>query len=220
MCELYLETVTPTLYRILQILMKDEMFTPFCLVGGTSLSLRMGHRKSVDIDLFTSAEYKTIDFQLLQQRLRKVFPICQGECGDIVGMGTSYMIGFEEGNLIKLDLYYTKPFISPMEIVDGIRLAGIEDIVAMKLEAIGNGGRKKDFWDIHELRKQYPLAQMLELYRERYPYSYSKHEILYALENFNQADSMPDPKCLLKKSWPFIKMDLYNWVEQYKQNNK
>lgn len=219
MCNLYLETVTPTLYHILQILMKDEMFTPFCLVGGTSLSLRIGHRKSVDIDLFTSADYQTIDFHLLQQRLRKIFPICQGECGEIVGMGTTYRIGFKDENLIKLDLYYTEPFISPMETVDGIRMAGIEDIIAMKLEAIGNGGRKKDFWDIHELRKRYSLGQMLKSYRKRHPYNYTQHEILDALKNFNQADSMPDPQCLLKKSWPFIKMDLYNWVEHYKQNN-
>ena len=57
-CEnkLHYETVTPLLKETLGILMADKLFAPFRLVGGTNLSLRYGHRKSVDIDLFTDAE--------------------------------------------------------------------------------------------------------------------------------------------------------------------
>ncbi|MFN3909598.1 MAG: nucleotidyl transferase AbiEii/AbiGii toxin family protein, partial [Flavobacterium sp.] len=36
--------------------MKVEAFTSFYLVGGTSLSLQIGHRNSIDIDLFGSQE--------------------------------------------------------------------------------------------------------------------------------------------------------------------
>ena len=49
--------------------MTCSLFNPFCLVGGTSLSLRLGHRKSVDIDLFTSATYGSIDFTSLEEFL-------------------------------------------------------------------------------------------------------------------------------------------------------
>lgn len=52
---------------------------------------------------------------------------------------------------------------------DGVRLASVEDIIAMKVDAISRGGRKKDFWDLHELMEKYDLSQMLALHRERPP---------------------------------------------------
>ena len=78
--ELQIQTVKPILRSTLERLMKIEDFAPFRLVGGTSLSLRYGHRMSDDIDLFTDAEYSTLDFQKLQDILRKEFPYCYGDC--------------------------------------------------------------------------------------------------------------------------------------------
>lgn len=125
--------------------MEIDEFKPFRLVGGTSLSLRYGHRMSDDIDLFTDAEYGSLDFRRLQEILRREFPYCQGDCGDIVGFGTSYMVGNSKDDFVKLDLFYTDPFIRPMEQRDKIRMASVDDIVAMKMEVISRGGRKKDF---------------------------------------------------------------------------
>ncbi|GHT67634.1 hypothetical protein AGMMS50239_31160 [Bacteroidia bacterium] len=51
--KIYTETVSETLWRILNQLMKIDLLSPFRLVGGTALSLQLGHRMSVDIDLFT-----------------------------------------------------------------------------------------------------------------------------------------------------------------------
>ena len=50
---LYENTCSSELLNILRILQKDDMFKDYLLVGGTSLSLQLGHRTSVDIDLFT-----------------------------------------------------------------------------------------------------------------------------------------------------------------------
>ena len=50
---LYYETVSPTLQRILHQLMELKSLRGFRLVGGTSLALQRGHRRSIDIDLFT-----------------------------------------------------------------------------------------------------------------------------------------------------------------------
>ena len=97
----------------------------------TSLSLRYGHRMSDDIDLFTDAEYGSLDFHQLQEILRKEFPYCQGDCGDIVGFGASYIVGNSKDDCVKLDLFYTDPFIRPMEQFGTIRMAAVEDIVAM-----------------------------------------------------------------------------------------
>ncbi|MDN3725323.1 nucleotidyl transferase AbiEii/AbiGii toxin family protein [Aequorivita sp. SDUM287046] len=131
--------------------MAIEEFKSFRLVGGTSLSVQQGHKESVDIDLFTDAEYGSIDFNRLEEILNETFPyVDTSSMGEVV-IGRSYFVGEDENNAIKLDIYYTDPFVFPLLEVDNIRLASKEEIAAMKLEVIANGGRKKDFWDIHEL---------------------------------------------------------------------
>jgi hypothetical protein len=59
---IYKNTVSDLLWELLSALMTFDELNSFHLVGGTSLSLLLGHRKSIDIDLFTDAEYGTIDF--------------------------------------------------------------------------------------------------------------------------------------------------------------
>ena len=205
--ELQYQTVKPILRSTLERLMEMEEFAPFRLVGGTSLSLRYGHRMSDDIDLFTDAEYGSLDFHRLQETLRKEFPYCQGDCGDIVGFGASYIVGNSKDDCVKLDLFYTDPFIRPMEMFGPIRMAAVEDIVAMKMDVVSRGGRKKDFWDLHMLHDHYSIEQMLSLYEERYPYGATKEECTSGLTNFSVADSEPDPICLQEKVWQLIKLD-------------
>ena len=134
--ELQYQTVKPLLRSTLERLMEIDEFNPFRLVGGTSLSLRYGHRMSDDIDLFTDAEYGSLDFHLLQDILRSEFPYCQGDCGEVVGFGTSYLVGNSKDDNVKVDLFYTDPFIRPMEQLDTIRMASVDDIVAMKMDVI------------------------------------------------------------------------------------
>ena len=205
--ELQYQTVKPILRSTLERLMGMEEFAPFRLVGGTSLSLRYGHRMSDDIDLFTDAEYGSLDFHRLQEILRKEFPYCQGDCGEIVGFGTSYIVGNSKDDCVKLDLFYTDQFIRPMEVFGNIRMAAVEDIVAMKMDVVSRGGRKKDFWDLHMLLNHYSVEQMLSLYEERYPYGATREECVSGLTNFLVADTEPDPICLQDKVWQLIKLE-------------
>lgn len=205
--ELQYQTVKPILRSTLERLMEIDEFKPFRLVGGTSLSLRYGHRMSDDIDLFTDAEYGSLDFRRLQEILRREFPYCQGDCGEIVGFGTSYLVGNSKDDNVKVDLFYTDPFIRPMAQLGNVRMASVDDIVAMKMDVISRGGRKKDFWDLHMLREHYSIEQMLSLYEERYPYGATKKECVAGLTNFSVADTEPDPICLQNKVWQLIKLD-------------
>ena len=210
--KLHFQTVKPTLLSVLEKLMSLPEFNQFNLVGGTSLSLRYGHRMSNDIDLFTDADYGTIDFRLLQDILRREFPYCYGDCGDNVSFGTSYMIGNSKDDCVKLDLFYTDSFIKPIEQLDFIRIAAVEDIIAMKMDVVSRGGRKKDFWDLHLLHDEFSISQMLDLYAERYPYGASREECVVGLTNFEVADNDPDPICLHNKIWQLIKLDFVEWV--------
>ena len=94
-----------------------------------------------------------------------------------------------------------------MELQGNIRIASVDDIVAMKMDVLPRGGRKKDFWDLHMLRNHYSEEQMLTLYEERYPYGATKEECVAGLTNFSVADTEPDPKCLEGKVWQLIKLD-------------
>lgn len=136
------ETVKPQLRDILSWLMAEEIFSPFRLVGGTALSLQLGHRESVDIDLFTETPYGEINFDTIDKHLKNSFEYVDS-LEVPVAFGKSYFTGNSAKDCIKLDLFYTDPFIRPVLKIDNIRLATLDDITAMKIDVVSRGARKK-----------------------------------------------------------------------------
>ena len=214
--KLYYNTITPLLLSTLKSLMTSEVFSSFRLVGGTALSLQMGHRESVDIDLFTDSEYGAVDFESIDKHIRTNFSYVDTIDSKIIGFGKSYFIGESKDQSIKLDLFYTDSFIRKVLEIDGIRLANIDDIVAMKIDVVSRVARKKDFWDLHELLEDYSIDQMLKLHEERCPYGHNEKEILSNFSNFEQADIDFDPICLKGKYWEVIKLDILEALEKKK----
>lgn len=217
--KLFYNTVTPLLKSVLISLMETKTFDSYRLVGGTALSLQLGHRISIDIDLFSDIEYGTVDFYEIEHFLKKNFKYT--DYLDVPpAIGKSYLIGEDRENTIKLDVFYTDTFIQNLIEQDSIRMATIEEIIAMKLEVIQNGGRKKDFWDLHGLLPKYSIKSMLDLHEQRYEYSHDKDLIISNLTDFSLANEDFDPICLLGKHWSFIKEDFIEVVNVYKENNK
>lgn len=214
----YYNTVSPLLKSSLETLMSSEEFKPFALVGGTALSLYLGHRMSVDIDLFSDSAYESIDFEQLEKFLKSNFEYVDSFSG-MVAFGKSYSIGTDKRNAIKLDVYYTDSFLSKPLWKENIRIASIEDIIAMKVDVIQRGGRKKDFWDLHELLETYSIDEMIKLHEKRYPYSHDKELIISNFANFELADEEFDPICLKSKYWELIKLDFEETIGQYKNQN-
>jgi hypothetical protein len=215
---MYWNTVTPLLKDVLIQMMRSETFEVFRLVGGTSLSLQIGHRESVDIDLFTDAKYDSVDFNSIDNYFRNQYSYVSTNEGLPISFGKSWYVGTDQYNAVKIDLYYTDPFIRPLLKKEEVRLASAEDIIAMKLEVLGRGGRKKDFWDLHALHKHYSIQKMIDLHQERYPYSHSVEELLLSFVNFENADDDLEPICLLGKHWPLIKLDFVQWIEHARKS--
>jgi hypothetical protein len=167
---------------------------------------------SEDIDLFTAAEYGSIDYKAIREFLENKYPFCVSRSLDNVSFGTNFVVGNSITDCVKLDLYYTDEFIEKPIIINNIRMATINEIIAMKLEVILQGGRKKDFWDLHYFMDKMNLDDMISLYGKRYPYSdgfnYNKKQLL----NFDKADNDFEPICLLGKNWEIIKLDFYEFV--------
>ncbi len=212
MRKLHWDTVSPVLRSALDELMASHLFHPFRLVGGTALCLQLGHRMSCAIDLYTDAVYGSIDFIVLDNYLRRIFGYVD-EHGP-GGTGVSYFIGDTADEAVKLDLFYTEPFLTPAAEIEGVRLAGLGDIAAMKTDCIQRGGRKKDYWDVAELLNKYSIDEMLALHNKRYPYDHDEAIARANFTNFSTADNDFEPHCLNGKCWEVIKLDIMDAVQK------
>lgn len=213
MIKLHFDTVSHLLKDILEFLMQRPELERFRLVGGTSLSLQMGHRISTDIDLFTDADYGSIDFDTIDQMLKNNFAYVQESSVREVALGRPYFVGKSEQEAVKLDIYYADKFLFDPIQLKNIRLADLRDIVAMKLETIVQVSRKKDFWDLHELMEHFGLSEMVSFYKNRYPFGYGEDEIFAAILNISSADDDLTPICTKSKFWELIKFDMIEAVE-------
>lgn len=76
----------------------------------------------------------------------------------------------------------------------------------MKVDIVQRRGRKKDFWDLHELIETYSIDEMIALHKLRYPFGHDEQAIRTNLTHFEEADDDFDPICLRGKYWELIKL--------------
>jgi predicted nucleotidyltransferase component of viral defense system len=116
-------------------------FPGFYLAGGTALALQIGHRFSVDFDLFCD---ETIDRALLQ-RVRRVFADADIEV--LVNNGDELTMLV---NGVKVSfLTYPFPVREPLTFFEGVRLLSVPEIAATKAYTIGRRGAFKDYVDLY-----------------------------------------------------------------------
>ena len=211
--KLHWHTTTESVRKILPELMEISELKQFRLVGGTALSLQLGHRQSVDIDLFTDSEYGAVDFRKIDAVLRKIY-CCVDTNSALENVPVMmYFIGKTSEALIKLDLFYTDPFIFQAVGTDGIRMATMAETGTMKLELISRGGRKKDFWDILEISDHMPFLDLVSLSLQKYPYL-TKKALKKGLKDFSLADDEVNPRCLRGRYWELVKADMVELADQ------
>ena len=93
MPDLHWHTTEPLLQTTLKTVMATPLFDPFRLIGGTALALQIGHRTSVDIDLFTDSPYGSIDFDAIDTWLRQQYPYVTVPLPGPIGFGKFYFVG-------------------------------------------------------------------------------------------------------------------------------
>ncbi|MFO1492001.1 MAG: nucleotidyl transferase AbiEii/AbiGii toxin family protein [Kiritimatiellia bacterium] len=153
----------------------------------------MGHRLSVDLDFFTTLEFDPL---ALQQDLAPYNP-------RVLNRSTG-SLNLEIAD-IKVDfLRHAYPLLAPPETVDGVRLHSLDDVTAMKLNAIVNRGAKKDFYDIHALLLQRPLPDLVSCFARKYTDS-EPFMLVRSLTYFDDAELDPDPVSLRGHDWPAVK---------------
>jgi predicted nucleotidyltransferase component of viral defense system len=197
---LHLNTIDNATHQVLLSLLNKEYLKEFSLVGGTSLSLRYGHRKSIDIDLFSPQEF---DPALVDSLLKSEYP-------EYVYRGNNRFMLFCSIGPVKTDIIH-HPFnlLSPVETIDNVRMFSIEDVAAMKLFAICKRGTRKDFYDLWVLLQHFTPEKLADVFITKYGEEkliFLQKSVLY----YEEADNSEQPEVLIKKlDWEKVKKEVY-----------
>jgi predicted nucleotidyltransferase component of viral defense system len=188
--------------------MRLKALNDFSLVGGTALSLRYGHRQSVDLDLFC---IEKLDHEKITKVLKDTF-----KDGYRVESKTARWGIFCYLDDVKVDIiHHPHPLIAEIESTDNIRMYSDADIIAMKFNAILGRGKKKDFWDVYELMKHYQLKDMIPFHERKFPDQNLLISIPQALTYFDDAEESEDPVSLKGQTWPSVKKFIQQKVSDF-----
>jgi hypothetical protein len=152
----------------------------FYLVGGTAIALQIGHRKSIDFDLFCRKPFsiatihkKVVDFNLNHKTLFR--------SDDQI----HYII-----NGVKITFFYY-PFSIPSEVNLGkvISMPDLLSLSAMKAFALGRRAKWKDYVDLYFLLKHHvSITTVSEKAKELFGGEFSSKLFRQQLAYFNDID--------------------------------
>lgn len=187
--------------KALDFLSKQEWFreTEWYLAGGTALALLVGHRKSVDLDFFI--KHPHFDNTDLVDRL---------------SLSGNFKTSLNKNNTIFAELFGAKisfiayPFFIPKQSLvyyGAVKILDPIDIAVMKITAVSQRGRKRDFFDLYWCAKNLePLIETIKRLPEQYPtVAHDYHHILKSMMYFEDAETDPEPEIYFKASWSTVK---------------
>jgi len=180
----------------------------FYLAGGTALALYLGHRISADFDFYTKREFDARKLrEEFDKRFKKVREIYIA--GDTLGL---------EINGIGISFFkYPYLLLKPLQKLENICLASLEDIAAMKIIAISQRGKRRDFIDIYFLMKYFGLKEIIDFTLKKYP-MFNIYVGLQGLVYFKDADDDIGKIKLLKNvEWSKVKTYILKEVNNAKE---
>lgn len=202
---LSLQTVLPNTLELLKVLMQQPLLKDMRLVGGTSLALQYGHRRSVDLDFFGMT---TEDVDELTDMMRECSKdLVKGSCTKRI---KTYFL-----NGVKVDVVnYDYKWIDDVVEGGGLRLASPKDIAAMKVNAVMGRGTKKDFIDVYFLLQHYSFDELIKFYLQKYTDG-SEYRALLSMSYFADADPQPMPYMYQQVDWETTKNEIRLQVATY-----
>ncbi len=193
---LHEEAVSAAILDLTRTLQQRKELSSFILVGGTALALQIGHRKSIDIDLFSTGHFDVT------------------ETAGFLEKDLGFHLQYSHKNTLKgtingifVDLItHDYPLINPPIFEGNIRMASLQDIAAMKVNAIsGNGTRIKDFIDVYFLMKKFSFFELVKFFSDKYEARNTFHAVK-SLTYFEDVDPAGWPEMILEKKLTFEKI--------------
>ena len=198
---LYLETVESSTLELLKKLQRLPVLEQTRLVGGTALALQLGHRKSIDLDFFGTVDCEA---EYLRESIAGIASLT------ILKESPHIHIYIVDG--IKVDIVnYKYPWLDDVVLEQGLRLASVSDIAAMKITAIIGRGTKTDFIDIAFLLHHFSLEEILHFYAAKYNDS-SVFMAMKSLAYFDDAEADPMPDMFVNQSWQQVKAHILSKI--------
>lgn len=166
--------------------------TAFYLAGGTGLALQLGHRISIDLDLFSSSHFEP---RALRDALRHApgFRVHQIADDTLHAEAAAVQLSF---------LHYAYPLLFDTHPFKGLKVADVRDIACMKLDALASRGTRRDFIDLYFILQQFPLPAVLEWFDRKYTAAApNRVHLAKALTYFVDAEQEPMPRMLQDTDW-------------------
>jgi hypothetical protein len=170
-----------------------EPMSAFYLAGGTGLAVHFGHRRSVDLDLFSASHsdeqrwLATLSNSLAGFELASIAP------------GTLHFAC--HGTKVSL-LAYRYSLLFATESFEGVRVADPRDIACMKISAVASRGTRRDFVDLYFASERYGFSHLLDLFERKYAeVRYSRIHVLKSFAYYVDAEKDPMPDMLVAVSW-------------------
>lgn len=201
---LQIGTIAPYTLELLKKLQLIPELADTRLVGGTALAFHLGHRFSVDLDIFGNFNQEIITETLKSELFGDFTVLMDGRTIK------HYIINQVKVDIVKYDKYQ---WLEDVIIDDQIRIAGLKDIAAMKIAAITNRGSKKDFIDLFFLLKTFGMKEIIEFYQMKYIDANAFFAIL-SLTYFDDAEKSDMPQMLIPTSWEDVKKYIIFEVKQ------
>ena len=157
----HLTTVEPEAFHLLQEIFSIPFIRKnFALAGGTALALHIGHRNSIDLDIFSTENFDVaaLEAEIIAIKNREI---------EITGKNKRMLFCYI--NSLKCDFVHEPAkLISTFIPIENSFLFSIEDIGAMKLHTICGRGKKKDFFDIYALLQLYEWKDLIKWFKIKY----------------------------------------------------
>jgi hypothetical protein len=203
MTMLHWETVTPLMRKVIATLGHSDLADRFYLAGGTALALQLGHRRSIDLDLFSATDEVRTEMHLQALRTLRTFQplLVEQEWGNLLlvveSAEESLHVGFF-GHGCRL--------LEPTVPAEGLPLASLVDIGLMKLDALASRASRKDFYDLHALSQHISLRDLLDRAPLKYPNTRDfEAMVVRHIAYFERADQEAEPLLLQEMDWEEIK---------------
>jgi hypothetical protein len=173
------------------------------LGGGTAVAVHLHHRESRDLDFFYHDN--TVDVQALAEKLGKVrqFAVTfEGE-GTLKGL-----FGDAKVEFLHADEGRRQQLLQEPKTVGGLRVAGLKDLMAMKLKVVGDRGEMRDYYDIKLIETQGNLTveDGIALFLERYGVSPGSEQLRHVIRALGYLDDVEEDDAL-----PIGKDELAAW---------
>jgi len=194
------EAATPDCRRAFEFLQKQPFVKDYYLAGGTALALQIGHRISTDLDWFSPTAMLRLD---PRNQIRQIletsgdFNVTSQDDGLLFGRLLGAAVSF---------LYLHIPLLKPAVNIDGAAVASPVDIGLMKLVAIRDRGRRRDFVDLYCLKDAAPLDELIEAAEVKYAaFPDFLPTAARGLAYFDDAEREAMPKMLRRVRWSEVK---------------